>query len=182
MTDQGIGIAEQDQERIFERFYRVDPARSRDTGGTGLGLAIVKHVAANHGGEVTRVERRGPGLHVHPAAARRRFGRDRARQMPTEAASEPADDRTSRSARKEVLRDPGARRRGRGVLHATRCPTCCARRASRSPSPATGPDALDEFDRNGADLVLLDLMLPGLSGTEVCRDAAAPLATSRSSW
>lgn len=52
VTDQGVGIAATEQERIFERFYRVDPARSRDTGGTGLGLAIVKHVAATHGGEV----------------------------------------------------------------------------------------------------------------------------------
>jgi two-component system, OmpR family, sensor histidine kinase SenX3 len=52
VTDQGIGIAPTEQERIFERFYRVDQARSRATGGTGLGLSIVKHVAANHGGEV----------------------------------------------------------------------------------------------------------------------------------
>jgi two-component system sensor histidine kinase SenX3 len=52
VADQGIGIPESEQERIFERFYRVDPARSRETGGTGLGLSIVKHVAQNHGGEV----------------------------------------------------------------------------------------------------------------------------------
>ena len=52
VTDQGIGIPEGELERIFERFYRVDPARSRETGGTGLGLSIVKHVATKHGGEV----------------------------------------------------------------------------------------------------------------------------------
>ena len=53
VVDQGIGIAASDIERIFERFYRVDPARHRSTGGTGLGLSIVKHVAATHGGDVT---------------------------------------------------------------------------------------------------------------------------------
>ncbi|MGC5168636.1 sensor histidine kinase [Luteimicrobium sp. DT211] len=53
VVDEGIGIAPADQERVFERFFRVDPARSRATGGTGLGLSIVKHVAADHGGDVT---------------------------------------------------------------------------------------------------------------------------------
>jgi two-component system sensor histidine kinase SenX3 len=52
VTDEGVGIPAAEQSRIFERFYRVDPARSRSTGGTGLGLAVVKHVCANHGGEV----------------------------------------------------------------------------------------------------------------------------------
>ena len=61
VTDRGIGIAEGDQERVFERFYRADQARSRRTGGTGLGLAIVKHAVQRHGGEVRLWSRPGRG-------------------------------------------------------------------------------------------------------------------------
>ncbi|WP_459804568.1 sensor histidine kinase [Herbidospora sp. RD11066] len=61
VSDQGIGIPETAQERIFERFFRVDAARSRSTGGTGLGLAIVKHVAVCHGGEVSVWSKEGSG-------------------------------------------------------------------------------------------------------------------------
>ena len=73
VSDQGIGIPESAQKRIFERFFRVDAARSRATGGTGLGLAIVKHVAVAHGGEVTVWSKEGSGstftlrLPVHAA-------------------------------------------------------------------------------------------------------------------
>jgi len=61
VSDQGQGIPQAEQGRIFERFYRVDAARSRATGGTGLGLAIVKHICANHGGEVTVWSEEGRG-------------------------------------------------------------------------------------------------------------------------
>jgi two-component system sensor histidine kinase SenX3 len=61
VRDHGIGIPGRDLERIFERFYRVDQGRSRDTGGTGLGLAIVRHVAANHRGEVHVESKEGEG-------------------------------------------------------------------------------------------------------------------------
>ena len=61
VTDSGIGIPDSEQERIFERFYRVDPSRSRETGGTGLGLSIVKHAAANHRGEVKLFSKAGVG-------------------------------------------------------------------------------------------------------------------------
>lgn len=61
VRDHGIGIPPTDRDRIFERFYRVDRARSRATGGTGLGLSIVRHVARNHGGDVTVDSREGEG-------------------------------------------------------------------------------------------------------------------------
>lgn len=82
VVDQGIGIPDDEQARIFERFYRVDPARARATGGTGLGLAIVKHIAAIHGGEVSVWSVEGAGstftlrlpalVHVEPVETRTR--------------------------------------------------------------------------------------------------------------
>jgi two-component system sensor histidine kinase SenX3 len=61
VADRGVGIPAKDLERIFERFYRVDRARSRETGGSGLGLAIVRHVATNHGGRVLVTSEEGVG-------------------------------------------------------------------------------------------------------------------------
>jgi signal transduction histidine kinase len=61
VQDTGVGIAQRDLPRVFERFYRVDQARSRETGGTGLGLSIVRHVSENHGGEVTVTSELGQG-------------------------------------------------------------------------------------------------------------------------
>jgi two-component system sensor histidine kinase SenX3 len=74
VTDRGLGIAPEHQQRVFERFFRIDQARSRSTGGTGLGLAIVKHIAANHGGDVALWSKPATGstftlrIPAHPAS------------------------------------------------------------------------------------------------------------------
>jgi two-component system sensor histidine kinase SenX3 len=92
VTDRGIGIAEGEQDRVFERFYRADPARARRTGGSGLGLSIVKHAVQRHGGEVRLWSRPGRGStftirlpqidapEIDPAPKR---GRKKKRQAPT---------------------------------------------------------------------------------------------------
>jgi two-component system sensor histidine kinase SenX3 len=92
VTDHGIGIPSRDVERVFERFYRVDQARSRQTGGTGLGLAIVRHVVVNHHGSIDVESRLGEGSRFVlrlPSATVDAAGR-RATQ-PTDAPGPPTD-------------------------------------------------------------------------------------------
>jgi two-component system sensor histidine kinase SenX3 len=102
VTDRGIGIAEEDQQRVFERFYRADKARSRATGGTGLGLAIVKHVAANHGGSVSLWSRQGTGstftlrIPAHVGPAERAAAETAAEQLPPPPRQEKNPERTTR--------------------------------------------------------------------------------------
>lgn len=87
VVDQGIGIPAGEIERIFERFYRVDPARHRSTGGTGLGLSIVKHVAATHGGDVRvwSVEGQGSTFTLTlPRHVRNRSAAEKAAEKPAE--------------------------------------------------------------------------------------------------
>jgi two-component system sensor histidine kinase SenX3 len=96
VADRGIGISESDQRRIFERFYRVDSARSRNTGGSGLGLSIVRHIIENHGGEIRVWSKPGSGstftVRLQSAEARLR-GRDEATEgIRTIAAPSPAPD------------------------------------------------------------------------------------------
>ena len=64
VSDTGIGIPREEQDRVFERFYRVDKSRSRETGGTGLGLAIVKHIVELHGGSIQLTSEVGQGTTV----------------------------------------------------------------------------------------------------------------------
>jgi two-component system, OmpR family, sensor histidine kinase SenX3 len=120
VTDRGIGIAPADQERVFERFFRVDKARTRATGGTGLGLAIVKHVAANHNGSIrlwsklgtgstftlsipARTEAEGPTPAVSPTAPPVHFSRAARRPRPrgTNMPMTPADDDAERGTSDE---------------------------------------------------------------------------------
>lgn len=103
VTDRGIGIAPKYQQRVFERFYRVDKARSRATGGTGLGLAIVKHVAINHNGRIRLWSRQGEGstftleIPVHrsgdPAVTPKTPPADGAHRAPQTGAPDRKDDR-----------------------------------------------------------------------------------------
>ncbi|GAA2887721.1 sensor histidine kinase [Microbacterium esteraromaticum] len=98
VTDQGIGISDADRERIFERFYRADEARSRRTGGTGLGLSIVKHATQRHGGEVRVWSRPGRGSTF-------------TMRLPRAGAPEAGADKKSKRKNKKKRPNADARRR-----------------------------------------------------------------------
>ncbi|WP_138444066.1 sensor histidine kinase [Sinomonas susongensis] len=100
VADQGEGLRPEDQERVFERFYRVDAARSRQTGGTGLGLSIVKHVVENHGGEVTVWSQLGKGSTFTV-------------RLPEMDEDQNAEDPPTRAQRAEAQRAEAQRKEGR---------------------------------------------------------------------
>ena len=165
VTDQGIGIAPHDVDRIFERFYRADQARSRATGGTGLGLAIVKHIATNHGGRVDVTSTLGDGstftlrLPARPPEAA--LPLPPAIEIESEALGRPAEGEGTTLARVLVVEDEESFSDALSYM--------LRKEGFEVSVAATGTAALTEFDRTGADIVLLDLMLPEMSGTEVCR-------------
>nr|WP_116114942.1 ATP-binding protein [Austwickia chelonae] len=110
VSDQGQGIPVAEQDRIFERFYRVDPARSRATGGTGLGLAIVKHICTNHGGEVKVWSEEGRGSTFTmrlPAAAQGVgvTGSSDAGETPSMQVNSPTDGACARSENEAFIQD-----------------------------------------------------------------------------
>ncbi len=100
VTDQGIGIPQSEIDRIFERFYRVDPSRHRSTGGTGLGLSIVKHVAATHGGDVRVWSEEGRGSTFTLSLPGTQPGGD-------QRAAEPGDERGPAAAALQEMVEPG---------------------------------------------------------------------------
>jgi two-component system sensor histidine kinase SenX3 len=111
VTDQGEGLSAEDQERVFERFYRVDSARSRHTGGTGLGLSIVKHVASNHGGEVTLWSQPGQGS-TFTLRLPEMEGQDGGEERPPVDAPGLAGQGSRKPAVTQVPRAAGAKERG----------------------------------------------------------------------
>ena len=161
-------------ERIFERFYRVDYARSRANGGTGSAWRSSSTSPPAHGGDVVRLEPVGPRVHLHhhrPAhlAAEPRTSRADEDRTPAIPRTTPSHQPTRTTDRGGALDDPRACRRGRGVLPRGAGVHARARRASTWSRPPTGPRAWPRSTGPGADIVLLDLMMPGLPGTEVCR-------------
>jgi two-component system response regulator RegX3 len=157
VQDSGIGIPARDLDRIFERFYRVDHGRSRDTGGTGLGLSIVRHVANNHQGWVDVESREGEGstFSLDPPAPHRARRMSKTKKPSPGSGSGEGPVRVLLAEDEESFIDAlviGLTNEGFRVIVAR-----------------DGAEALRLYDETDPDILLLDLMLPKMSGIDVCR-------------
>ena len=162
VQDHGVGIPARDLDRIFERFYRVDHGRSRDTGGTGLGLSIVRHVANNHQGWVDVESREGEGstftLVLPVQAERVRVSK----ATPAKTAKKAGRSTPGEGPVKVLLAEDEESFIEALVIG-------LSNEGFRVTVARDGNEALQLFDETVPDILLLDLMLPKLSGIDVCR-------------
>ena len=160
VSDQGVGIPQRDLDRVFERFYRVDRARSRTTGGTGLGLAIVRHVASNHGGDVsvTSVEGEGSTFVL---------------RLPISGDDRASAARVHRNVRRSRVSQPTVFVVEDEASFVEALQIGLSREGFRVEVASDGIEALERFAQVEARLVLLDVMLPRVSGIDVCRQIRA---------
>ncbi len=155
VVDQGVGIPQRDLDRVFERFYRVDRARSRTTGGTGLGLSIVRHVATNHGGEVVVSSVEGEGSTF-------------VLRLPIDS-EQVATGPTCRYVRRSRVSQPTVFVVEDEASFVEALQIGLTREGFRVEVATDGMEAIERFAQVKPDLVLLDVMLPRVSGIDVCR-------------
>ena len=162
VQDHGVGIPARDLDRIFERFYRVDHGRSRDTGGTGLGLSIVRHVANNHQGWVDVESREGEGSTFTLVLPDPGGAGGVSKATPGKSAKKAGRPAPGEGPIKVLLAEDEESFIEALVIGLTN-------EGFRVTVARDGNEALQLFDETVPDILLLDLMLPKMSGIDVCR-------------